>query len=158
VNKKEKPESENRTTPKESTARAYIHLVRYMVPLPEALLRMLLPLSGKIVTTDVSRCDKEGARRVGTGGRVGNAEREKLRTREIKNASCGKDGDLEVGGSRQRTIIVRIRGPCVLELGPRTGPATGHIFFRQPPRHCRCLSGRNLCTLPNWQWVVPTRH
>jgi len=60
----------NRTTPKESTFGAYIHLIRYLVPLPEALLRMSLPLPGEIVTTDVSRCGNEGARSVDTG-RVG---------------------------------------------------------------------------------------
>jgi len=68
MSKKEKPESQNGTTPKESTAWVYIHLVRYLIPLPEALLRMSLPLPGKIVTTDVSRCDNEDSRSVSTGG------------------------------------------------------------------------------------------
>ena len=61
---------------------------------------MSLPLPGKIVTTDVSQCDDEGAGSV-SAGRVGNEEREESRTREIKNASCGKDGDVEVRGSRK---------------------------------------------------------
>ena len=37
------------------------------------------------------------------GGQVGNEEREKLRPREIKNASCGKDGDLEAWESRRQS-------------------------------------------------------
>jgi len=91
------------------------------------------------------------------GGWVGNKEHEKSRTWEIKNASCGKDGDLEVW-EQKRTIVVRVCGPCVQEPWPRTGPATCHTFFRRPPRHCISLSGRVLRALPNWQWVVPTRH
>ena len=49
-------------TPKESTAGAKIYFVQCLVPLPEALLRMSLPLPGKIVTTDVSRCGNGGAK------------------------------------------------------------------------------------------------
>ena len=58
---------QNRTMPKESATWTYIHLAQYLVLLLRALLRMSLPLPGKIVTTDFSPCDNEGARGVSAG-------------------------------------------------------------------------------------------
>ena len=42
---------------REAIAGTKIYFVQCLVPLPETLLRMLLPLPGKIVTTDVSQIE-----------------------------------------------------------------------------------------------------
>jgi len=52
--------------------------------------KLPLPLTWEIVTADVSRSDNEGAWRIGRGGGWA-----------IKDASCGKHGDLEVGGQAE---------------------------------------------------------
>jgi len=56
-----------------------------LVPLPEALVRVPLPLPGEIVTAAVSPCDNEGAWKSGTGG-----------GRATKNARCGKQGSMVI--------------------------------------------------------------
>ena len=51
-----------------------------------------------------------------------------------------------------------VHGPRVCELGPRGCPAAGYTFLRYPPRCVSPPRSDNPPALPNWQWVVPTRH
>ena len=73
---------------------------------------------------------------------VGNKKREVWEAR--------KHGGLVVSGARG-AICIGVRGPRVCELGPRGCQAAGDTFLRRP-------LGAIPRALPNWQWVVPTRH
>ena len=55
-----------------------------------------------------------------------------------KNTRCRKYSVLEVRGSPGVVCIMGVHGPRVPVLS-RTTPATGHTFFRHPPRRYSSL-------------------
>ena len=69
-----------------------------IVPLPEALGRLPLPLPREIVTTDVSLGGNVGA---WGSGRGGGCEIKNARCRKIEDASCRKHADLVKGKVRR---------------------------------------------------------
>ena len=52
------------------------------------------------------------------------------KTRSVESNEAGKRGDLLVLGGVGRYKYTRVHGPCVSQLGPRAGRATGYTFFR----------------------------
>ena len=62
------------------------------------------------------------------------------------------------GEAERGTRVVRFDRSCVGELSPRTVWETGKTIIHQPPRHTGLPPGWVRRALPNWQWVVPTRH
>jgi len=114
-----------------------------------------LPLPWEIVTADVSLGDNAGA---WVSGRGGGWEIKNARCREIRMRAVGS-----VVGSWKRGVLRSYMYGGTTDLmsvgyDPRAGPTTGFTFFRDPPRHDPGASVTIPCALPNWQWVVPTRH
>jgi len=99
---------------------------------------MSLPLSVDIVATDISLGDNGGAE-WNLGWWVG----------KTKNASCSELRSLPLPG-RETPIYAngsRAHGSRAMASGRERDPP---YLFHHP--------SNPLCALPNWQWVVPTRH
>ena len=118
------------------------HCRRLLVPVP-------LPLPGRIVTAAVSRCGNEGAWGSNRGGG--------WVTKNARFWEQRRHGGLIVSELRE-VYVLGVHGPRVCELEPRGCQAACDTFLRRPPWYGSHPPGAIPCALPNWQWVVPTRH
>ena len=117
---------------------------------------MLLPLSHEIVGTDPSHGDNEGAC---CGLRGGGWETKTRETKKRDVESCRKHGDLMFGGGGSESLyVVRIpRARCGRAMTPRY-PGTRLYLFPTTSESQLVPKGYVPGSLPNWSWVVPTRH
>jgi len=74
----------------------------------------------------------------------------------IKNTSCRELGDLVVGrdGGLYAPEVYR---PSPVGCNPALSEQPA-IAFSQDLRDASLRVNDPLCALPNWQWVLPTRH